>query len=85
MRMDILLFLLFYGKDNFKKFIENTSKENKILYVENKSSKLWGRLQSPPLHNQSFDYIILTKKDIVNKISAIKKENKSIKAEEKER
>ena len=58
-----------YGKDNFKRFMGETAKENKILYIENVSSKLWGRLQLPPLHNQSSDYTILTKTDIVNKLS----------------
>ena len=61
-----------YERENFTNFVRNTANENKILYIENTSSELWRRLQSPLCQNQSSDYTILTKIDIVNKLSAEK-------------
>ena len=40
-----------YDKQNFEKFLERTHKESSILYIKEKSTELWGRLQLPPRHN----------------------------------
>jgi len=52
---------------DFFKNCKTLPKKIKYCIIENKSSRLWGRQQLPPLHNRSFDYMVLTKADIVNK------------------
>jgi len=58
-----------YEKHNFDRFISRTFDEHKILYIKNKGSQLWGKLQSLPRHNQEPSIKnILTKNDIVKRL-----------------
>ena len=58
-----------YDKQNFEALLEHTYRENKILYIKDKGSELWGRHQLPPRHNpEPSVYSILTKNDIVKRI-----------------
>ena len=59
-----------YERENFEHYIDRTHAEKKALYIKDKGSELWGRLQGPPRHN-SEPYIksILTKDDVVKLIN----------------
>jgi hypothetical protein len=55
-----------YEKRNFDKFLHRINNEEKILYIKNKGSALWGQLQSLPRHNpEPSNTTILTKDNIV--------------------
>jgi hypothetical protein len=55
-----------YEKHNFDRFLGRIIDEQKILYIKNKGSQLWGQLQSLPRHNQKPSIQnILTKNDVV--------------------
>lgn len=59
-----------YEKNNFERYLAQFAQEGRGLYVKEKGSELWGRLQSPPRHNsEPYNSIILTKEDIVKRIS----------------
>jgi hypothetical protein len=57
-----------YEKDNFERYLAQFAQEGRGLYVKEKGSELWGRLQLPPRHNSEPDSSILTKEDIVKRI-----------------
>ena len=59
-----------FERNNFEKFIDRIHEEQNALYIKENGSELWGRQQSPPLHN-SEPYIknILTKDDVVKLIN----------------
>jgi hypothetical protein len=55
-----------YERNKFEQFINQTYSENRILYIKDKGSQLWGQLQSLPRHNRKpSNKNILTKNDIV--------------------
>ena len=55
-----------YERNKFEQFINQTYFENRILYIKNEGSRLWGKLQSLPRHNQEpSTKNIFTKNDIV--------------------
>jgi hypothetical protein len=55
-----------YEKQNFDRFLGRIMDEQKILYIKNEGSELWGQLQSLPRHNQEPSLSnISTKNDIV--------------------
>jgi len=57
-----------YEKQNFERFLDKTHKKQKVLYIKNEGSQLWGRRQLPPRHNQEPSITnILTKNDIVKR------------------
>jgi len=59
-----------YERNRFEQFIMQTYSENRILYIKNKGSRLWGQLQSLPRHNQEPSIKnILTKNDIVKRFN----------------
>jgi len=59
-----------YEKHNFDRFLGRIYEEQKILYVKNKGSEIWGQLQSLPRHKSEPSNInIPTKNDIVKQIS----------------
>jgi hypothetical protein len=57
-----------YEKHNFDRFFAKICSKQKVLYIKNKDSELWGRHQLPPRHNLN-PYIknILTKNDVVKR------------------
>jgi len=61
-----------YEKHSFDKYFDKICNEQKVLYIKNKGSELWGQLQSLPRHNPK-PYInrILTKDDIVKRFEEI--------------
>ena len=58
-----------YEKQNFDRFLSRIHEEQKVLYIKDKGSNLWGQLQSLPRHN-SEPYVksILTKDDVVKRL-----------------
>jgi hypothetical protein len=59
-----------YEKHNFDRFLIRIYEEQKILYVKNKGSEIWGQLQSLPRHKSEPSIKnIPTKDDIVKQIS----------------
>ena len=59
-----------YEKHNFERFLGKIKDEQKILYIKNKGSQLWGQLQSLPRHNQEpSTKNILSKDDIVKRFN----------------
>ncbi|KAA6355782.1 MAG: hypothetical protein EZS28_048691, partial [Streblomastix strix] len=65
-----------YEKDNFNNLIQRTDKQGKILYIKEKGSGMWGRVQFSPRHNQNLNNNILTKEDIVNTYKQSAQNNK---------
>jgi hypothetical protein len=57
-----------YEREKFDWFVKKSMEERKILYVKEKGSELWGRLQLPPRHNSEPINNILPKEDIVKRI-----------------
>jgi len=58
-----------YEKHNFNRFFDKIYGEQKILYIKNKDSELWGRHQLPPRHSpEPYLNNILTKSDIVKRL-----------------
>jgi hypothetical protein len=59
-----------YEKHNFERFLGRIKDEQKVLYIKNEGSQLWGQLQSLPRHNQEpTTENILTKTDIVKRFN----------------
>ncbi|GBU28278.1 hypothetical protein R84B8_01836 [Treponema sp. R8-4-B8] len=59
-----------YEKHNFERFLSKINDEQKILYIKNEGSELWGQLQSLPRHNSKpSTKNILTKNDIVKQFN----------------
>jgi FPC/CPF motif-containing protein YcgG len=66
----------YYERNKFEQFIVKTYSKNRIFYIKNKGSKLWGQLQSLPRHNQEPSAEnILTKTDIVKQFYEQKQGN----------
>ena len=55
-----------YEKHGFKRFLDKTYNEQKILYIKDKSSEIWGQRKLLPRHtSELYNKNILTKNDIV--------------------